>query len=394
MPSSLRKRRTRSISCTSRPSKIYDHHGRSNYHLDSILVDQEAQDGRRDGPRLSPSTCQSIIPKKDRFQTFTHPHAPQKAYSLIDTCDPAIACWSDQGTTFVVKDPKVFAAEKIPEFFKHNNFSSFVRQLNFYGFRKIKSDPLRWKDCDAESSKYWKFRHEYFQQGRPDLLAEIRKSNHNESADKQEVEQLKTEVQTLRSRLSSLSYDMERWTTVVGGLVEQQQQQQQQHSKKPKWMHNPTTSSMTPAVPSMPSRQPAGRVESAATITTQDEEMLTSIFAMDNLDEMKFVEDAILGNDKKPPSERMQEALSRLPKDLQEAFVDRLAMAVAEPEAYHKQVQALANVAAAAADEAQRRLAASGRSPSDPKLIPLAGAVLGAYLSRHQSEANATFVAL
>lgn len=85
----------------------------------------------------------------------------KKTYNMIDTCDPAIASWYDNGTTFVVKSPDRFAAEVIPEFFKHNNFSSFVRQLNFYGFRKIKSDALRLRDAEtSEESKFWKFRHE------------------------------------------------------------------------------------------------------------------------------------------------------------------------------------------------------------------------------------------
>jgi hypothetical protein len=46
---------------------------------------------------------------------------------MIDTCDPRIAGWSDDGETFVVKDPTVFEQSIIPQFFKHSKFSSFVR---------------------------------------------------------------------------------------------------------------------------------------------------------------------------------------------------------------------------------------------------------------------------
>ena len=39
--------------------------------------------------------------------------------------------WSEKGDTFIVKDVKIFSEQIIPTVFKHNNFSSFVRQLNF-----------------------------------------------------------------------------------------------------------------------------------------------------------------------------------------------------------------------------------------------------------------------
>lgn len=52
------------------------------------------------------------------------------------------ASWSETGDSFVVKNTQDFASKVIPCFFKHSNFSSFVRQLNFYGFRKVKAESI------------------------------------------------------------------------------------------------------------------------------------------------------------------------------------------------------------------------------------------------------------
>lgn len=104
---------------------------------------------------------------------------PAKAYLLIDTCSaehPHVASWTEDGKAFVVKDTAQFSREQLPRFFKHSNFQSFVRQLNIYGFRK---DPAA-----TSGSRDVVFRHDYFLQGREDLLDSIQRTNKKLTAKK------------------------------------------------------------------------------------------------------------------------------------------------------------------------------------------------------------------
>lgn len=145
----------------------------------------------------------------------------QKTFEMVNTCDPEVSCWSDDGLTFVVKDPEKFQNKFIPKYFKHNNFSSFVRQLNFYGFHKVKTDPLLLEEAAcSEQAKYWKFHHSKFQRGRPELLNEIKKSSRTEPAEKHEVDYLKQEVYMLRDQLSSLTKDVDSLKSLVTNLLQ------------------------------------------------------------------------------------------------------------------------------------------------------------------------------
>ncbi|KAL9411384.1 hypothetical protein AB3S75_045057 [Citrus x aurantiifolia] len=56
-----------------------------------------------------------------------------KTYDMDDdSSTDEIVSWSDNKNSFVVWNPPEFARLLLPTYFKHNNFSSFIRQLNTY----------------------------------------------------------------------------------------------------------------------------------------------------------------------------------------------------------------------------------------------------------------------
>lgn len=71
---------------------------------------------------------------------------------MIERCEPTIATWSPVGDNFVVKNVEKFASTILPQYFKHSNFSSFARQLNFYGFRKLKAEPILTANYDTRTA--------------------------------------------------------------------------------------------------------------------------------------------------------------------------------------------------------------------------------------------------
>ncbi|KAJ2364703.1 Heat shock transcription factor [Coemansia sp. RSA 2611] len=99
-----------------------------------------------------------------------------KLYSMVDdSASDDLIRWTADGNSFVVLRHEDFAKEVLPRFFKHSNFSSFVRQLNMYGFHKVPHLQQGGLIADGPEAESSEFNNENFQRGQPDLLHFIRR---------------------------------------------------------------------------------------------------------------------------------------------------------------------------------------------------------------------------
>ena len=106
---------------------------------------------------------------------------PEKLMDMLtaEADNQTVVGWLPHGRAFIVRKPKLFTGEIMPKYFRQSKLTSFQRQLNLYGFRRLTQG--------ADAGAYY---HELFLRGRPQLCMrmnrqKVKGTGHKQPADAQ-----------------------------------------------------------------------------------------------------------------------------------------------------------------------------------------------------------------
>ncbi|KAI7883547.1 hypothetical protein K492DRAFT_50449 [Lichtheimia hyalospora FSU 10163] len=145
-----------------------DHGGESN-------IDGYNATYRGDGDASTPRSNTEQDQASNNSPTRTQAAFINKLYRMLeDSTIRHLICWSENGDLFSVTNPTVFSRTVLPQYFKHNNWQSFVRQLNMYGFHKV--NDMIYSNLSSDNQN-WEFRHPSFRRGAVEELKNIKRKS-------------------------------------------------------------------------------------------------------------------------------------------------------------------------------------------------------------------------
>jgi hypothetical protein len=120
---------------------------------------------------------------------------PRKIMDMLRTEDPNVVGWVPSGTSFVIRDADTFVQQILPKYFRHGRMTSFQRQLNLYGFKRI---------CNKgpEAGAYY---HDLFLRDQPDLCHQMKRLPARSEAPQQSTSLTRSSTNPRRPRSSSTS---------------------------------------------------------------------------------------------------------------------------------------------------------------------------------------------
>lgn len=144
----------------------------------------------------------------------TLPPFLRKLKVITDSTPNDIAGWDDSGNIFGIRSERF--ADVLAKHFKGNK-QTFIRQLHFYGFKKL--------DVGSDST-LWAFSHPSFQRDCPHLIYEIKRKTRTETGDTtasaSEVQLLRDQVGMLQTTISNMELKMNFLMSKLGGGLEEE----------------------------------------------------------------------------------------------------------------------------------------------------------------------------
>ena len=143
-----------------------------------------------------------------------------KLWEMVSNPDiDHLICWSDKGDSFIILNVIEFSKSVLPNYYTHDNMSSFVRQLNMYGFHKTTNIEAHLAAQRAEVE----FAHPYFERDQDHLLKLINRKREVSLATRG-LNQIVQE--DLDEKLQSIRHDISQLLKEVENLKNTQKQQQ------------------------------------------------------------------------------------------------------------------------------------------------------------------------
>ena len=180
-----------------------------------------------------------------------------------------------------------------------------MRQLNFYGFRKIRTEAIFFDKTSLKSqqeAKYWRFRHEKFLKGRPELLVEMRRdfSKTSPAALQQQDKQLKEDVINLKNQVQMLENKLKTMTDNVESLTQKMSSMSMQQQAAPV----PTFVTSSSYERNLKKRKQSTSSQNLLNLDTEDSNLQESEVAeLTNFNDEEFAElNALFGNEDNIPN--------------------------------------------------------------------------------------------
>ena len=137
----------------------------------------------------------SKAPQRKTFQA--------KLYEILQSEDPAIISWNEDGTVILIHDKERLSKEVLGKYFRSSQYESFVRQLSFYQFRRTGLDRSK-SSGDGPEGPIMEFVNDKFTRENPNLGLTIKRKTYSVDDVKDEVLGLKSDMTKVKSGLTEV----------------------------------------------------------------------------------------------------------------------------------------------------------------------------------------------